>query len=520
MQDQNPTYPLKVVSRALPATRTNKLRLSWFVLGVAFGVGCTWTLTAGMQPHMQVASIPSTNDITVVPAVVDMPLAPVVTAELQPPVPVAATEAPLIPIIEAPAEQAAKEVTLITANAETASAPEISTHLTSPAPSVAQQAYPLTLNVKVENGDTLINMLTDNGATYDDAHNAVRAIGKQYDVKKLDIGQEISISLDRSGDKPHITGLVLPTSQTSSVELTRSEKDDFKVKKVEAPVERKVARASGAITSSLYETGIEKGLSPSLLSEIISAYSYDVDFQRDIKQGDAIDVMYERLETSEGQIAGYGNILYAQLALGDRTLKIYRHVGKDGNADYYNAKGESVRKALLRTPINGAKITSGFGMRNHPILGYSKMHRGVDFGAPTGTPIYAAGDGAVDFVGVKGGYGNYLRIKHNGTYSSAYAHISRFAKGIAPGSKVRQGQIVAYVGSTGNSTGPHLHYEILANNAQVNPANVKFKTGNTLSGKELVAFRKNIENIEASLGTSPDSNKVAMTDAPRKKTAN
>ncbi len=209
-----------------------------------------------------------------------------------------------------------------------------------------------------------------------------------------------------------------------------------------------------------------------------------------------MDVLFERFETKDGEVAGHGDVIFADLDLGDRDLRIYRYVDKNGNVDYYNEKGESVRKALPKTPINGAQITSGYGMRNHPILGYSKMHRGVDFGAPTGTPIYAAGDGVVEFVGQKGGYGNYLRIKHNNKYASAYAHISRFASGVAPGHRVKQGQIIAYVGSTGMATGPHLHYEILVNNEQVNPSNVKFKTGNVLGGKELVAFRKNMHHIE------------------------
>jgi murein DD-endopeptidase MepM/ murein hydrolase activator NlpD len=286
----------------------------------------------------------------------------------------------------------------------------------------------------------------------------------------------------------------------------------FEVKKIATPVDRKMARAGGRINSSLYETGISSGIPANLLADVINAYSYDVDFQRDIQPGDAVDVLFERIETKDGTIVGHGNILFAELALSGKTMKVYRYVDKSGNAGYYNEKGESVRKALLRTPINGAKITSGFGMRNHPLLGYSRMHRGVDFGAPTGTPIYAAGDGVVDFLGHKGGYGNYLRIKHNGKYASAYAHISRYAKGIANGRHVKQGQVIAYVGATGMATGPHLHYEILVNNAQVNPSKVKFKTGNVLQGKELASFHKNMEQIHAALNHTPRKTDMAMAD--------
>lgn len=512
MQEPLLSYPLKVTSRSLPAARANRLRTSWFVLGMAFGVGCTAAFTSGMpNPWLTAEPAPTAAEPLTSPepilATVDMQLAPVVTATLQPVDALPAAALPPVAAIEEPS----KEVTLLAA--EETPAPVVAD---APAASEAAATYPLTMNVKVENGDTLINMLTDTGISYEEAESAVQAIRKVYDPKKLDIGQTIAVHLDKSQPsdaKPFMQAMELPISLTSSLELTRKD-DAFAVKKIDMPVERKVARVSGEITSSLYETGVEKGLSPTLLSEIINAYSYDVDFQRDIKQGDSLDVMYERLETKDGQLTGYGNIIYAELELGDRPLKIYRYVDKQGSADYYNAKGESVRKALLRTPINGAKITSGFGMRSHPLLGYTKMHRGVDFGAATGTPIYAAGDGMVDFVGVKGGYGNYLRIKHNATYASAYAHISRFAKGISPGTKVKQGQIIAYVGSTGMSTGPHLHYEILARGEQVNPSSVKFKTGNVLQGKELAAFRKNISQIQAALATSPaNSRNVTLADA-------
>jgi murein DD-endopeptidase MepM/ murein hydrolase activator NlpD len=216
-------------------------------------------------------------------------------------------------------------------------------------------------------------------------------------------------------------------------------------------------------------------------------------------------------------VASNGNFVFSELNLGGRVLKIFRYTDKNGNSDFYNEKGESIRKALMKTPINGARITSGYGMRNHPISGYTKMHRGIDFGAPIGTPIYAAGDGVVQAASVRNGYGNYLKIKHNSQYSSAYAHLSRYASGIAPGKHVKQGQIVAYVGMTGAATGPHLHYEILVNNVQVNPANVKFKTGTVLQGKELVAFRENMNKIEARLASISRGNTVAMVDEEKRK---
>jgi len=363
-----------------------------------------------------------------------------------------------------------------------------------------------------------MSLLTDAGVSGDEAHSAIAAIGSFYNPKTLGAGQNISVKLDKNPDAsapPVIASLTLPLSPTANLEVTRKN-DDFVVKQVDLPLERKLARAGGRIDSSIYETGVASGLPPALLNEVISAYSYDVDFQRDIQPGDSMDVLYEQMQTKNGATAGHGNVIYAELGLGDRILKIYRYVDRDGRAEYYDAHGQSLRKALLRTPVNGARITSGYGMRMHPLLGYSRMHRGIDFGAPVGTPIYAAGDGTVQFVGRRGGYGNFLQIKHNGTYATGYGHISRFATGIAPGRKVKQGQIVAYVGSTGMSTGPHLHYEILVNNEQVNPANVKFKTGTVLHGKELTAFRQQVGKVEAKLASlQQGKDEVAMVEPVR-----
>lgn len=463
MSGEMPFYPLKLLSRSLPAARTNRLRLSWFIIGAAAGV---WGTLAVLNWHPPVG-------MSEIPAAEETPVA-------------AAPEAP--PAAEQPA----------------------------PTPAEPETVYPLTLLLKVESGDTLINILTDTGVPYEEAHGVYKAIGKAFNVKKLSVGWSITVELDKDAatGKPIIKHVVLPTSPTASLEITRNSQGDFNVKKTQMPVEKKLKRTSGKIDSSLYETGIAQGLPPSLLAEIINAYSYDVDFQRDVQRGDAVDVLFERMETKDGLVAGYGNILFAELTLGKDALKIYRYADKSGNADYYNEKGESVRKALLKTPINGAKITSRFGLRSHPILGYSKMHRGVDFGAPTGTPIYAAGDGTVDFAGTKGGYGKYLRLKHSNNYGTAYAHVSRFAKGIAEGRKVKQGQIVAYVGSTGMSTGPHLHYEVLVKGAQVNPSKMKFKTGTVLGGKELAAFKAHkteIESQRAALANPPAD--IAMAGA-------
>lgn len=456
--DTQPLYPIRATSKSLPLTRTNKLRFSWFIIGLIAGSAITFFTLSLSQ-----------SSIFIEPTTVE-------TADTT--------------SDSAPAPETQEQ-------AEESEAQALATPEKPPEPQ--ETVYPLTITASVESGDTLISILIDAGASSDEANNLLQAIKKKYDPKKLSVGQNITIELDKdpqATDKLIINNMVLPISATSSLELLRKSDGTFDVKKTQAPITRKLRRASGKIDGSLYETGLAKGLTPSLLSELIAAYSYDVDFQRDIKRGDTMDILYERMETDEGVLAGYGHIVYANLKLGKRSVKIYRYVDKKGNADFYNSKGENVRKALLRTPVNGLKITSGFGMRNHPILGYSRMHRGVDFGAPTGTPIYAAGDGVIAFAGNKGAYGNYVQIKHTKAYATAYAHVSRFAKGIATGKKVKQGQIIAYVGTTGMSTGPHLHYEVLQNGKQINPSGVKFKTGTVLGGKELANFKKFIGDIE------------------------
>jgi murein DD-endopeptidase MepM/ murein hydrolase activator NlpD len=243
---------------------------------------------------------------------------------------------------------------------------------------------------------------------------------------------------------------------------------------------------------------------------MIHAFSYDVDFQRDIQPGDAFEVMFERYVDKKGQVVKDGDIKFAKLTLSGVTMPIYRYVDSSGMPDYYNPKGESVKKALLRTPVDGARISSAYGMRMHPILGFSTMHKGVDFAVSTGTPVMAAGSGVIDYAGANGSYGYYLRIKHDAVHSTAYAHLSRFAQGVRTGKHVAQGQTVAFTGATGRATGPHLHYEVLVHNEQVNPMSVKFQSGNKLAGKELLRFLSETKEESLLLVQTPVTSKVAL----------
>jgi murein DD-endopeptidase MepM/ murein hydrolase activator NlpD len=355
--------------------------------------------------------------------------------------------------------------------------------------------------VAVRRGDTLLDILLELGIARAEAHEAVRALSSVYDVRQLKPGQEITFTFAPVGtsDSQALSGAWLTARPDRDIGLARDAEGRFVAQHYDRDLLRELARATGIVTSSLYEAGLAAGVPAMIMVDMIRAFSFDVDFQREIQPGDQFEIAFERFQDRDGKTAKTGSIAFASLTLSGRRLAIYRHVDRQGHAEFFNAQGESTRKALLKTPIDGARLTSGFGNRLHPILGYTALHKGVDFAAPTGTPIQAAGDGVIDMRGWFGGYGNYVRIKHNPEYATAYGHMSRFAPGIAEGTRVRQGQVIGYVGSTGRSTGPHLHYEILRRGAQVNPTGVKFQTGRKLDGAELTRFRQTRAATDAML---------------------
>ena len=369
--------------------------------------------------------------------------------------------------------------------------------------------------LSVTAGDTLMDMLTGANVPADEATNAIAALRKVYDPRKLQVGQQVTVLFEpRRGGSKRFVGLEFVPDVVRSVSVARKGDGDFTSSEVEKAVTRQPVAAQGIIRSSLFEAGNAASVPVSVMMALIKSYSYDVDFQRDLQPGDRFEVLYERLVTADGKVAGEGEVLYAALVLSGEEFPIFRHKTRDGRFDYYNRDGESIRRALLRTPIDGAKITSGFGMRHHPILGFSKMHKGMDFGAPTGTPIFAAGSGVVEEVGPHGGYGNYIRIRHNTQVSTAYAHLSRIAKGTKRGGRVDQGDIIGYVGTTGRSTGPHLHYEVLKAGQQVNPKSVDLPTGEKLEGRELQAFEQTVRSLEKSFENARSGLQLARTPGP------
>ncbi|HWL70202.1 MAG TPA: peptidoglycan DD-metalloendopeptidase family protein [Geminicoccus sp.] len=353
------------------------------------------------------------------------------------------------------------------------------------------------LEVEVEKGDTLIDILQRAGAVDSEAHAAIAALKDVYDPRQLRAGARVSVALASGDEASPLQGLTIPIAFAQELKVDRDEAGGFNARTVELTLDREDVLAGGTISGSLYDSARAAGMPAETIMRFVKLLSWDVDFQRDLKEGDRFEVIYDRLSTPDGRESRYDDIGFARLVNGERDFILYRFEREDGSRAWYDANGKSVRKSLLRTPIDGARLSSGFGMRRHPVLGYSRMHKGTDFAAPTGTPIFAAGDGVIEMRGRNRGYGNYIRIRHNAEYATAYAHMSRFAKQLKVGSKVRQGEVIGYVGTTGLSTGPHLHYEVLHQGAQINPLSVKQNVAEELSGKELARFKAERDRLDA-----------------------
>ncbi len=362
--------------------------------------------------------------------------------------------------------------------------------------------------VEVARGGTLAKALADAGCDREESHAAIKAVRAVFNPRKLKAGQTISVAFiggapgDAAMSKPRLAGLTIDLGPEERLEVVRLDDGGFASSVVEKQLRRELRRAEGAIASNLYNAASAAGLPAKMLPKLVRVFSYDVDFQRDIQKGDRFEVLFEVFVDEAGKTVRTGAILFAGMTLSGTTLPFYRFAVEDGYADYFDDRGHSARKALMRTPIDGARLTSRFGKRKHPVLGYSKMHRGVDFAARRGTPIFAAGDGVVERASRWGAYGKYIRLRHGPDYGTAYAHLKAYAKGIYPGKRVKQGQIIGYVGSTGRSTGPHLHYEVLRNGRRVNPLSIKLPTGFVLTGDDMTRFaavRDRLANIYASL---------------------
>ena len=338
----------------------------------------------------------------------------------------------------------------------------------------------------IKNNDTVEKILKK----YEIRNEDIKKISLKLKEKKLVniySGRKLSIVLKKLEDgSKTIVNFLYPINNTTSVEVRKSQ-DNFIVKENILQLYKKEVVVKKVITNNLYSSAVSSGVEPNIIVEFARIFGFEVDFQRDIRKGDWFEIFYEKFEDDNKKVRDTGKIIYASMYVNGEEINLYNFRYKN-EEDYYDIKGKSITKSLMKTPINGARLSSSFGMRKHPILGYNKMHRGTDFAAPSGTPIMASGSGTVTRARWCGGGGNCVKIKHNSTYETIYAHMKAFAKGIKEGRKVKQGQIIGYVGSTGLSTGPHLHYEVIVNGKKVNSQKLKLPSGKTLKGDERKQF--------------------------------
>ncbi len=384
--------------------------------------------------------------------------------------------------------------------------------------------------VAVGSGDTLTGILTQLGASDGVIHTVVRTLNPVYPVRNIEKGQRIvftllkrrnfygelevlplKVAVTDAGKTQAVTELdasgqyvAFSNDSTSPARVKPKRKPRVRTAQVKGRV-----RTRAKIRKSLYMSAREHGVPEHIVANVMRVHSYDVDFQRQIRRGDSFEAYFG--DPISGKKVKRPVLLFSKLTLkGRNSTGYYRFTtADDGITGYYDTKGRSAAKSLMRTPISGARITSRYGMRRHPILGYSKMHTGIDFGATYGTPIKAAGSGVVEVARRVGAYGKYIRLKHSNGYKTAYAHMSRYARGIKAGRKVRQGQVIGYVGSTGRATGPHLHYEILRGDRRINPLRVRTAGGRRLKGKLLVQFKRTVARVDALRAKAPTSTRLA-----------
>jgi murein DD-endopeptidase MepM/ murein hydrolase activator NlpD len=406
--------------------------------------------------------------------------------------------------------------------------------------------------VSLDAGDTLAGMLEDVGISATDANAVVAAMGKDFDPRQLKAGQSFDLTysvatIDATGGAPkpqprtttvmvnhkpvvvplesedeagateanseaisRLLSLHFSPSIDKEITVTRTTEGGYTADMVTKELQVHRHRAGGTIDSSLYLAATQAGIPTDVVIDMIRMFSYKVDFQRDLHPGDRFEVYYDYYYTADGQPAKFGSISYAMMTLDGKQIPMYRFQADPNEpAEYFDQKGESAKGLLMKTPVDGARISSGFGSRFHPILGYTRMHKGVDFAVPTGTPVMAAGAGIVKFMGRASGYGNFVLINHGNSYATAYGHLNRFAPGMRQGARVRQGQVFAYSGMTGMATGPHLHYEIRQNGGQVNPLKLKVAQGRQLIGRLLRQFLEKRLEVDHLVATAPLEARVA-----------
>ncbi len=352
----------------------------------------------------------------------------------------------------------------------------------------------------LQEGETFTGALKQADLQDDEINDVVNIISKKIDLRKLNVGTLIETYTKSINDKKIINEIIIYPDIEKKI-YVKKVNNKFVAGEDKKKLFSKLKLYEVEIHNSIYESLKKIDTPDEIIMEFVQLYSFDIDFQRDIRKGNKIKIFFEIYTDSQNNYIKSGNINFSEIILNDESYELYRFQSDGGEfVEYFNSDGKSATKALMKTPINGARLSSGFGMRKHPILGYNKKHQGVDFAAPTGTPIMAAGTGHIEFVGNNGGAGKYIRIKHLNGYKTSYSHLSKYASGIQKNIKVRQGQVIGYVGNTGLSTGPHLHYEVIFNGKRINPMKMKLPSGKQLKDKNLEIFlaEKNRINAEVS----------------------
>ena len=349
-------------------------------------------------------------------------------------------------------------------------------------------------NHKIKSGETFDKILKEYLIDKQEIKEIKKSLLKKVNINKLNTNQKIQIVIDQTNNK--IKEFIFQISNTEKIYLSRDNgKTKFNQKILTIKLEKKIIFKENIILQSLYKAATDHNIPPNTIIEFARIYGFQVDFQRDIRKEDKFQIMYEVFIDKNKKVIETGEIIFANLKLSGQDNSLY-YFDKEGVLGHYDKNGKSVQKALMKTPINGARLSSSFGLRKHPIDGFTKMHRGTDFAAPKGTPIMASGNGIIKKVGWCGGGGNCIKIRHNSTYETVYAHMSKFARGMKTGVRVKQGQTIGYVGSTGKSTGPHLHYEVIVNGKKVNSQTLKLPSGKVLKGKNRQLFETNKIKID------------------------
>jgi murein DD-endopeptidase MepM/ murein hydrolase activator NlpD len=354
------------------------------------------------------------------------------------------------------------------------------------------------VELKVRNGDSIQRILYEQKISPSEVNNVLNALRREYNFGTLRNDQKVYLIVKREKNGNFVSRLTVNIDNITSVHVFLNKDNVYETKRVTKILTKKNHLIETTIDRGIYRTAKQSGIENSIVAQFARLYGFEVDFQRDLKKNDKIKIFYERYLDDDGVSQRTGNIIYSEITNVEKNIILYRYEYPNGTTAYFTPEGKSIEKSLMRTPINGAKLSSRYGFRIHPILGYNQMHQGTDFAAPIGTPVMASGAGTVEYSGWKGGYGKFISIRHSPVYQTNYAHLQDYAKGIRRGAKVQQGQVIGYLGSTGSSTGPHLHYEVVVNGRKENSQTLKLPSAAPLEGNNKNFFeiqKRNIDNL-------------------------